>query len=57
MGIAQRQAAFLIREHASPPQQHLSPLRRVGESEAGEVWEQIVLLEQEGQQLQSYGDV
>lgn len=52
LGIAQRQAAFVIREHASLPQQPLSSLGRVGESETGEVWEQTVLLEQEGQQLQ-----
>ena len=52
LGIAQRQAAFVIREHASLPQQSLSPLRRVAESETGEVWEQTVLLEQEGQSLQ-----
>jgi hypothetical protein len=52
LGIAQRQAAFVIREHASLPQQSLSPLSRIGESETGEVWEQTVLLEQSGQQLQ-----
>ncbi len=52
LGIAQKQAAFVIREHASLPQQPLSPLRRVGESETGSVWEQTVLLEQSGQQLQ-----
>ena len=51
LGIAQRQAAFVIREHASLPQQPLSPLRRVGESETGSVWEQTVLLEQSGQKL------
>ncbi len=51
-GIAQRQAAFVIREHASLPQQPLSPLHRVGASETGAVWEQTVRLEQSGQQLQ-----
>ncbi len=52
LGIAQKQAAFVIREHASLPQQPLSPLRRVGESETGSVWEQTVRLEHSGQQLQ-----
>ena len=50
-GIAQKQAAFAIREHASLPQQPLSPLRYVGEAETGEVWEQTVVIEYEGQQL------
>ena len=52
LGIAQRQAAFVVREHASLPQQPQTPLRRVGESETGSVWEQTVRLEQSGQQLQ-----
>jgi hypothetical protein len=51
LGIAQRKAAFVIREHASLPQKTLTPLRRVGECETGEVWEQTVQLEQDGLQL------
>lgn len=49
--IAQKQAAFVIREHASLPQQPLSPLRYVGEVETGEVWEQTVVIEYQAQQL------
>ncbi len=50
-GIAEKQAAFAIREHASLPQKPISPLSRVGEIETGEVWEQTVMIEYGGQQL------
>ena len=50
-GIAEKQAAFVIREHASLPQKPISTLCRVGEIETGEVWEQTVMIEYGGQQL------
>lgn len=50
-GIAQKEAAFLIREHASLPQKAISPLVYVGKIETGEVWEQTVVLDFEGEEL------
>lgn len=50
-GIAQRQAAFAIREHKNLPWEALSELQRVGSVEAGEVFEQMIQLQYEGQTL------
>ena len=43
MGVAQRQAAFIVREHQNLPWQALGELERVGPLEAGEVSEQRVV--------------
>lgn len=45
-GIAQRQAAFIIREHQNLPWQALSEPHAVANVEAGEVWEQAIALGQ-----------
>jgi hypothetical protein len=50
-GIAQRQAAFVIRQHGNLPIQATSDLTQVGTSETGTVWEQAVTLTVEGQCL------
>lgn len=47
-GIAQRQAAFVIREHQTMPWQALSELQFVSKVEAGELWEQEIEVEQRG---------
>lgn len=41
-GIAQRQAFYLMREHQNLPWQAISDLARVGQVDAGEVWEQTI---------------
>lgn len=50
-GIAGWQSAFVIREHQNLPWQGLSELRSVGVVEAGEVFEQEVKIEFEGNRL------
>lgn len=50
-GIAQRQSAFVIREHQNLPWQALSELQSVGLVEAGEVFEQRIQIQYEGQTL------
>ena len=47
-GIAQRQAFFLMREHQNLPWQALSDLERVGQVDAGEVWEQTIQIQVAG---------
>jgi hypothetical protein len=46
MGIAGRQAAFIVREHQNLPWQALGALERVGQLEAGDVWEQAIKIQQ-----------
>lgn len=46
MGIAGRQAAFIVREHQNLPWQALGELERVGQVAAGEVWEQPIQIQQ-----------
>lgn len=46
MGIAQRQAAFIVREHQNLPWQAIGELKYVEQVEAGEVWQQPICLQQ-----------
>jgi Transposase DDE domain len=46
-GMAQRQAAFVIRQHGNLPMESTSDLVQVGTSETGTVWEQTVVLTQD----------
>jgi hypothetical protein len=46
LGIAGRQAAFIVREHQNLPWQALGELERLGHLEAGEVWEQPIQIQQ-----------
>jgi hypothetical protein len=48
-GIAERQAAFVFRQHGNLPIQTTSDLMQVGTSETGTVWEQTVVLGGDGQ--------
>lgn len=50
-GIHQRQAAFVIRQHATPNWQALSQLQLVGISQTGKVLEQAVVLHYQNQAL------
>jgi IS4 transposase len=50
-GIAERQSAFVIREHQNLPWQAVSELRPMAVIEAGEVLEQEVTIEFEGRSL------
>jgi len=50
-GIAQRQSAFIIREHQNLPWQAVSELKAVGRVEAGELWEQTIQMQQAGSPL------
>jgi hypothetical protein len=50
-GIAGRQSAFVIREHQNLPSQAVSSLRSMAVIEAGEVFEQAVTIEYEGNNL------
>jgi hypothetical protein len=50
-GIARRQSAFGIREHQNLPKQAVSPLQSMAVIEAGEVFEQEVMIEYEGSSL------
>ncbi len=43
-GIAQRDAFFVIRQHANLPFEALGPLKHCGQTETGEVFEQMVAL-------------
>jgi hypothetical protein len=45
IGIAQRQAAFMIREHQNLPWQALGEVELVGLLEAGDVWEQPIQIQ------------
>jgi IS4 transposase len=47
-GIAQRQSAFVIREHQNLPWQALDELQSVAVVEAGELFEQTIQIEYEG---------
>jgi hypothetical protein len=51
-GIAQRQSAFVIRLHQNLPWQALSDLQWVAEVEVGQLWEQRINIEYQGQPLQ-----
>lgn len=51
LGIAERQAAFVIRQHQCLPTQALEELRPIGSSETGEVWEQAIVIHSQGQTL------
>lgn len=51
MGIAQRQAVFIVREHQNLPWQAICALERVGQLEAGEVWEQPIQIQQREETL------
>jgi IS4 transposase len=44
LGIAQKQSAFVIREHQALPWQASSELQWVGQGDGGEIWEQPVRL-------------
>jgi hypothetical protein len=46
MGIAERQATFIVREHQNLPWQALGELKRVEHLEAGEVWEHPIQIQQ-----------
>jgi hypothetical protein len=50
-GLAQRQAAFVIRQHGNLPIQATSDLVLVGKSDTGTVWEQTVRLAGDGQPM------
>jgi Transposase DDE domain len=51
-GIAQRQSAFVIREHQNLPWQALDDLQSVAVVEAGELWEQPIQIEYQRHVLQ-----
>jgi len=51
-GIAQRQSAFVIREHQNLPWKALDELQSVAVVEAGELWEQPIQIEYQQQVLQ-----
>jgi hypothetical protein len=51
VGIAQRQAYFVIRAHKNTPWEALEPLKAVGSSATGEVFEQAVRITHEDQTL------
>jgi IS4 transposase len=51
MGIAQRQAYFVIRAHQNLPWQALAPLKPAGASATGEIFEQPVTITHEGKSL------
>ncbi|ESA32436.1 transposase family protein [Leptolyngbya sp. Heron Island J] len=51
IGIAQRQAMFIIREHQNLPWEAISDLKAVGQAKAGEVWEQTIQIQQGEQTL------
>jgi hypothetical protein len=50
-GIAQREAAFLIREHKNLPWAAVSALQSAGQVEAGEVFEQTIQIQHNGELL------
>lgn len=50
--IAQKEATFVIREHQGLPQKVLSELIKVGEIEAGELFEQKVQVQYEGKAVE-----
>jgi hypothetical protein len=51
VGIAQKQAYFIIRQHASMPYEALSELTEVGDSSTGKVFEQSVRIQFEGESI------
>jgi hypothetical protein len=51
LGIAQREGYFIVREHKSIPHQELSPLKEMGETETGRLFEQKVQVEEDGVSL------
>ncbi|MBD2771760.1 hypothetical protein [Iningainema tapete] len=53
VGIAQKKAYFIIRKHASMPDEVLSELTEVGDSPTGKVFEQSVMIEFEGELIKS----
>jgi hypothetical protein len=48
LGIAARQGYFIIREHAGLGYKATTELRRAGRGESGEVFEQAIVIEEEG---------
>lgn len=50
-GIAQRQAAFVIREHQKLPWNALNELQWMSQIEGGEVWEQAIEIEVQGTRI------
>jgi Transposase DDE domain len=51
IGIASKQASFIIRQHKGLPWQPINELQNQGQSEGGEVFEQDVILEYSGTKL------
>lgn len=51
LGIAQRDSAFIIREHQNLPWEAVSELQFVETIADGELWQQTILLEQNGHRL------
>ncbi|MEN8445039.1 MAG: transposase [Cyanobacteria bacterium J06555_13] len=51
VSIAQRRAAFLIREHKNLPWEAVSDLQSAGSVEAGEVFEQTIQIQHNGESL------
>jgi hypothetical protein len=50
-GLNEKQAAFIIREHKGMPWQALEELRPLGRVDTGELFEQLVMLSYQGQEL------
>jgi hypothetical protein len=53
VGTAQKKAYFIIRQHASMPYEVVTELIEVGDSPTGKVFEQDVIIEFEGESIQS----
>ncbi|NJK58235.1 MAG: hypothetical protein HC939_20785 [Pleurocapsa sp. SU_5_0] len=49
--MAQREGYFIVREHKSIPDQELSPLQEMGETDTGRLFEQKVQVEEDGVSL------
>lgn len=49
--IANKQAYFVIRQHASMPYQELTTLKKIGDTQTGKVFEQDVAIEYEGKSI------
>ncbi len=50
-GLNEKQAAFIIREHKGMPWQALEELRPLGRVDTGELFEQLVMLSYQAQEL------
>ncbi len=51
LGVAQKQATFIIRQHQNLPTQEISELVAMGRTEGGELFEQTVVVAYEGSSL------